>query len=287
MVRQSVTSTDPLMLMHEIRKLEHRQRLLGEEATRALEVLHNEVASHRLGSKETAESIMRPLSDIKDMQTVGSIPEDIVIEEKANLKEELTRLNSQGSVIASLERKLENVQKSMDILMSSFQNSQEILGSKTPEFKIQCKKKKMHPFSLNNSANMQNLLRSPCSPLSSSGKIMEHETENKTPDNNNMVVPHSNILPQSFVDTHIKGNEKGDSISAREGTPMQQTNSVDVKKMQRMFKNAAEENICNIRAYVSELKEQVAKLQYVRNPEMSLQKPAETSLLNCKTNLRF
>jgi centromeric protein E len=35
-----------------------------------------------------------------------------------------------------------------------------------------------------------------------------------------------------------------------------------VKKMQRMFKNAAEENIRSIRAYVTELKERVAKLQY-------------------------
>lgn len=52
MVRQSVTSTDPLMLMHEIRKLEHWQRLLGEEATRALEVLHNEVASYVWGVKK-------------------------------------------------------------------------------------------------------------------------------------------------------------------------------------------------------------------------------------------
>ncbi|KAJ0032040.1 hypothetical protein Pint_13577 [Pistacia integerrima] len=261
MVRQSVNSTDPSMLVHEIRKLEQRQRQLGEEANRALEVLHNEVASHRLGSKETAESIMRLLSDIKDIQAVGSIPEDIVIGDKANLKEELTRLNSQGSVIASLERKLENVQKSMDILVSSFQNSEEILESKTPEFKTQCKKKKMHPFSLNNSANMQNIIRSPCSPLSSSRKIMEHETENKAPDNNNMV-PCSNTLPQSFVDTPIKGHGNNNSISSREGTPVRQANSVDVKKVQRMFKNAAEENIRSIRAYVTELKERVAKLQY-------------------------
>ena len=36
MVRQSVTSTDPSMHVHEIRKLEQRQRQLGEEANRAL-----------------------------------------------------------------------------------------------------------------------------------------------------------------------------------------------------------------------------------------------------------
>lgn len=52
MVRQSVTSTDPSMLVHEIRKLEQRQRQLGEEANRALEVLHKEVSSRRIGSQE-------------------------------------------------------------------------------------------------------------------------------------------------------------------------------------------------------------------------------------------
>jgi centromeric protein E len=35
-----------------------------------------------------------------------------------------------------------------------------------------------------------------------------------------------------------------------------------MKKMQRMFQNAAEENVRSIRAYVTELKERVAKLQY-------------------------
>lgn len=35
-----------------------------------------------------------------------------------------------------------------------------------------------------------------------------------------------------------------------------------MKKMQKMFKKAAEENIQSIKAYVTELKERVAKLQY-------------------------
>ncbi|KAL5850753.1 hypothetical protein ACOSQ3_008804 [Xanthoceras sorbifolium] len=252
MVRQSVTSTDPSMLVHEIRKLEQRQRQLGEEANRALEVLHNEVASQRLGSKETAETIVRLLSEIKDIQAVSSIPEDIVIGDKANLKEEMTRLNSQGSAIASLERKLENAQKSIDILVSSFTKSEDTLEFKTPEFKTQFKKKKTRPFSLSNSANMQTIIRSPCSPLSSSQKVMEHDIENKAPN-----------IPQSSVATPPKCHDNNSCFSSREGTPTtRQTNSVDVKKMQRMFKNAAEENIRSIRAYVTELKERVAKLQY-------------------------
>lgn len=257
MVGQSVTSTDPSMLVHEIRKLEQRQRQLGEEANRALEVLHNEVTSHRLGSRETADTIVRLLSEIKDIQEVSTIPEDIVIGNKANLKEELTRLNSQGSAIASLERKLENVQKSIDTLALSFPNSDETVEFKT--FKTQIKKKKTRPFSMSNSANMQNIIRSPCSPLSSSRKVMDHENENKAPDNS--ILSRGNTLPQSFADTPPK-NDNG-NISSREGTPAsQKTNSVDVKKMQRMFKNAAEENIRSIRSYVTELKERVAKLQY-------------------------
>lgn len=259
MVGQSVTSMDPSMLVHEIRKLEQRQRQLGEEANRALEVLHNEVTSHRLGSQETADTVVRLLSEIKDIQEVSSIPEDIFIGDKANLKEELTRLNSQGSAIASLERKLENVQKSIDMLASSFPNSDEIVEFKTPESKTQIKKKKTRPFSLSNSANMQHIIRSPCSPLSSSRKVMDQETENKAPDNS--MVSRGSTLPQSFADTPPKSDTG--NISSREGTPAsRKTNSVDVKKMQRMFKNAAEENIRSIRAYVTELKERVAKLQY-------------------------
>ncbi|KAK6248837.1 hypothetical protein QUC31_020402 [Theobroma cacao] len=254
-LRQSATSTDPSMLVHEIRKLEQRQRQLGEEANRALEVLHKEVASHKFGNQETAETIAKMLSEIKDMQAASSIPEDIVIGDGTNLKEEITRLNSQGSTIASLEKKLENVQKSIDMLVSNLSN-----GEETPEFKTQLKKKKILPFTLNNSANMQNIIRAPCSPLSSSRKTMEYEIENKAPEDNEMV-SRSHRSPGRFKTTPPKADDK--HASSREGTPStRQTNSVDVKKMQRMFKNAAEENIRSIRAYVTELKERVAKLQY-------------------------
>uniref|UniRef100_A0A6N2LH36 Kinesin-like protein n=1 Tax=Salix viminalis TaxID=40686 RepID=A0A6N2LH36_SALVM len=104
MVRQSVTSTDPSMLVQEIRKLEQRQRQLGEEANRALEILHKDVASHTLGNQATAETIAKMLSDIKDMQEVSTFAGEIVSGEKVNaasLKEEITRLNSHESTIAS------------------------------------------------------------------------------------------------------------------------------------------------------------------------------------------
>ncbi|KAE8676118.1 hypothetical protein F3Y22_tig00111633pilonHSYRG00117 [Hibiscus syriacus] len=124
------------------------------------------------------------------MIAVRSIPEDILIGKGINLKEEITRLNSQGCTIESIEKKVENVQKSIDMLVISISN-----GKETPEFKT--------------------------------GKADDRR------------------------------------VSLREGTPSTwQTYSVDVKKMQRMFKDATEENIRSIRAYVTELKERVAKLQY-------------------------
>lgn len=255
MLRQSVTSTDQSMLVHEIRKLEQRQRQLGEEANRALEVLHKEVASHRIGSGEAAGTIAKLLSEIKDMQVVSSIPEEIVIEDKANLMEEINRLKCQGITIESLEKKLENVQESIDRLVSSFASSKE-----TPKCKTQSKMKKFLPFTVSNNANMQNIIRSPCSPLSSSK--MESEIENKAPENND-VVPSRDTFPMPSKVTPVKSDGHGNCVPSREGTPAsQQSNSVNVKKMQRMFKNAAEENIRSIQTYVTELKERVAKLQY-------------------------
>ncbi|PQQ14217.1 kinesin-like protein NACK2 isoform X4 [Prunus yedoensis var. nudiflora] len=121
MVRRSVTSTDPSMLVHEIRKLDERQRQLGDEANRALEVLHKEVASHQLGNKETAETIAKLLSEIKDIQAVRSIADESVTGDGANLKDEITRWKSQAKDIQCLERKLENVQKSIDQLVFSLQ----------------------------------------------------------------------------------------------------------------------------------------------------------------------
>ena len=252
MVRQSATSMDPSMLVHEIRKIELQQRQLGEEANRALEVLHKEVVTHKRGSQDAVESIAKMLSEIKDMQVVRSIPEDIMLRDKANLKEEITRLNSQGITIESLERKLENAQKSIDKLVFSLPTPEE-----TPEPKAQFKKKKVLPFALSNSGNMPNLIRSPCSPMSSR-KVMECEVENQAPEPNT-IMPDGSDASRGL---HKAISPSGNCIS-REGTPVsQRSNSVNVKKMQRMFKNAAEQNIQSIRAYVTELKERVAKLQY-------------------------
>lgn len=246
-VRRSLTSADPTALVQEIRLLEKHQKKLGEEANQALELIHKEVTSHKLGDQQAAEKVAKMLSEIRDMQKSNLLTEEIVVGDKANLKEEITRLNSQE--IAALEKKLESVQNTIDMLVSSFQTDEQ-----TPDFRTQMKKKRVLPFGLSNSPNIQHMIRAPCSPLSSSG------TENKAPESNAVS---DNSAPVSFGATPPKRDDNCSRTLSREGTPVsRQANSVDVKRMKRMFKNAAEENIRNIKDYVTGLKERVAKLQY-------------------------
>lgn len=246
-MRRSLTSADPTALVQEIRLLEKHQKKLGEEANQALELIHKEVTSHKLGDQQAAEKVAKMLSEIRDMQKSNLLTEEIVVGDKANLKEEITRLNSQE--IAALEKKLESVQNTIDMLVSSFQTDEQ-----TPDFRTQMKKKRVLPFGLSNSPNIQHMIRAPCSPLSSSG------TENKAPESNAVS---DNSAPVSFGATPPKRDDNRSRTLSREGTPVsRQANSVDVKRMKRMFKNAAEENIRNIKDYVTGLKERVAKLQY-------------------------
>ncbi|XP_059283533.1 kinesin-like protein NACK2 [Lycium ferocissimum] len=240
-MRRSTNSTNPSMLVHEIRKLEMRQRQLGDEANHALHLLHKEFASHRIGSQGATETIAKLFSEIKELQQISCVPEQIEIKDKASLKEEIARLRSQENNIASLEQKLENVQRSIDELVMHLPSCQESADLRTP------KKKKVLPFNLSNTSNMPNIIRSPCSPMSPSSEI-----ENRAPECNN---------GDSFCSQ--KSTPIRSCVSSREGTPgSRQSNSVNMKKMSKMFKKAAEENIRSIKAYVTELKERVAKLQY-------------------------
>ncbi|CAH2065436.1 unnamed protein product [Thlaspi arvense] len=256
-MRQSLTSADPTALVQAIRLLEKHQKKLGEEANQALELIHKEVTSHKLGDQQTAEKVAKMLSEICDMQKSNLLTEEIVVGDKANPKEEITRLNSQE--IPALEKKLETVQKTIDTLVSSYQTDEQ-----TPEFSTQMKKKRVLPFGLSNSPNIQHMIRAPCSPLSSSG------TENKAPPEGNVVS--SNSAPVCIGATPPKRDDnrsppKRDDnrirTPSKEGTSVsRQANSVDIRRMKRMFKNAAEENIRSIKDYVTGLKERVAKLQY-------------------------
>ncbi|KAL0344988.1 UNVERIFIED_CONTAM: Kinesin-like protein NACK2 [Sesamum radiatum] len=247
-------AASPGMLVTEIRKLEMRQRQLGEEANRALELLHKEVASQRLGSQDTAETIAKMLSEIKVMHATTCSSEEVQIKGKATLREEIARLNSQEGNITVLEEKLENVQRSIEKLVMHLPT-----GGDTPELKSSSKKKKGLPFSLSNTANMPNLIRSPCSTSSSSHKLVEHEIENRAPERNNVISGLEAIARQKRTPNGVESC----SISTRENSPAQkQSSSINMRKMQKMFKKAAEENIQSIKAYVTELKERVAKLQY-------------------------
>ncbi|XP_031118436.1 kinesin-like protein NACK2 [Ipomoea triloba] len=239
-VRHSAGSTDLSMLVNEIRKLEMRLRQIGEEATHALELLHKEFASHRIGSQGATETIAKLLSDIKGTHRVNSVPEKIQIKDKASLKEEIARLKSQESSFKALEMKLESVQRSIDKLVMHLPS-----GDETPESRTPSRKKKV----LSNTGNMPNLIRSPCSPMSSTRDVVYNEVENKAPEDSD--------------EFHDQRSKESSYISSAKGTPdSKQSNSVSVKKMQRMFKKATEDNIRNIKAYVTELKERVVKLQY-------------------------
>ncbi|XP_047966949.1 kinesin-like protein NACK2 isoform X1 [Salvia hispanica] len=247
---KSVNST--VMLVTEIRKLETRQRQLGEEATRALELLHKEVASQRIGNHDTAETIAKMLSEIKAMHAASFTPDMVCVKDKATLREEIARLHSEEGDISVLEEKLENVQRSIEKLVMNLPTCEE-----TPESKS--KKKKGLPFSLSNAANMQNLIRSPCSTTGSSHKVMEHDIENRTPERNG-VFSGADSTPRK---KRISNADENYGSALRENmSAKKQSSSINVKKMQRMFKQATEDNIQSIKSYVIELKERVAKLQY-------------------------
>lgn len=272
MIRQSMrqSSTAPFTLVHEIRKLEHLQEQLGEEANRALEVLQKEVACHRLGNQDAAETIAKLQAEIREMRAVRSArPKEVEVGSviatnksvSANLKEEITRLHSQGSTIADLEEQLENVQKSIDKLVLSLPSKyQHSNTDPSPKANKESKKKKLLPLASSNGANRQSFLRSPCSPLSTPDQVLETGIENRVPEiDDNVSI---DTLPESEKETPTKSEEGGD-VSSKENTPVfRRCSSVNMKKMQKMFQNAAEENVRSIRAYVTELKERVAKLQY-------------------------
>ncbi|KAK8958123.1 Kinesin-like protein NACK1 [Platanthera guangdongensis] len=263
-LRQS--STVPSMLVHEIRKLEQLQVQLGEEANRALEVLQKEVACHKLGNQDAAVTIAKLQAEIKEVRSVKSLTTKIDIRDVsnqrvgANLKEEITRLHSQGNTIANLEERLENVQKSLDRLVMSLPSINFNSEAASKSIKTTSKRRKMLPLSSSGgNVNRPQFIRTPCSPLSSSRKVLESDIENQVPEND---LASNDNFSGSEMATPSKSEDGGD-FSSKEGTPgYQRSSSVNMKKMQKMFQNAAEENVRSIKAYVTELKERVAKLQY-------------------------
>ncbi|KAM0881257.1 hypothetical protein ACQ4PT_033051 [Festuca glaucescens] len=210
-IRQS--STAPLMLKHEIRKLEQLQQQLEVEANRAIEVLHKEVECHKHGNQGVAETIAKLQAEIREMQSVR--PENRDVEMITDEGNECNESSTKSNV----------------------------------------SKKKRRMFLPLGVSNINRPIRAPCSPHSSS-RPLEAEVENRAPDG------HTVSHEDSEKATPTKSEDTGD-VSSRDETPRnRRDSSVNMKKMQRMFQNAAEENVRNIRDYVTELKERVAKLQY-------------------------
>uniref|UniRef100_A0ACD6A0S8 Uncharacterized protein n=1 Tax=Avena sativa TaxID=4498 RepID=A0ACD6A0S8_AVESA len=255
-IRQSYTA--PLMLKHEIRKLEQLQQQLEVEANRAIEVLHKEVECHKHGNQDVAETIAKLQAEIREMQSVRPESRDVeMITDEGNgsdLKDEICRLHMQDTDIAKLEAKLENVQRSIDKLVMSLPNVGKQCSESSRKSNASKKKRRMFlPLGVSNNINRPT--RAPRSPHSLS-RTSESEVENRAPDG------HTESREDSEKATPTKSAETGD-ISSRDGTPHnRRSSSVNMKKMQRMFQNAAEENVRSIRDYVTELKERVVKLQY-------------------------
>ncbi|KAG0502828.1 hypothetical protein HPP92_002900 [Vanilla planifolia] len=195
-LRQS--STVPSMLVHEIRKLEQLQVQLGEEANRALEVLQKEVACHRLGNQDAAETIARLQAEIKEVRAIRSLTREVDVRDVvsdpqvgANLKEEITRLHSQGSTIENLEDRLENVQKSLDKLVMSLPTISSYKEDLTKSSKTTSKRQKILPLTSSGTANRPQHIRAPCFLSPTSREALEPDVENKAPENN--LIPHENI----------------------------------------------------------------------------------------------
>ncbi|KAJ3669458.1 hypothetical protein LUZ60_011408 [Juncus effusus] len=270
-LRQS--SAGPVMLMQEIRKLEQQQNQLGEEAHRALEVLQKEVSCHRQGNQDAAETIAKLQAEIREMQskskTLSEPTNQAAPAGHTNLKDEITRLHTQGNSIANLEAQLESVQRSIDRLVMALPDVEAQAGQTGHLMSPGCsskgqsgkKKKKKLPLSLSGTTNRPHLLRTPCSPLSSSQDIL-------SPDENHPPTPVSNDKTTPTPSTRTTTNDETTPSKSEGGTTpggggvYRRSSSVNMKKMQKMFQNAAEENVRSIRAYVTELKERVAKLQY-------------------------
>ncbi|KAJ3695687.1 hypothetical protein LUZ60_001064 [Juncus effusus] len=271
-LRQSAAG--PVMLVQEIRKLEQQQNQLGEEANRALEMLQKEVMCHRQGNQNAAETIAKLQAEIREMQSnkniISSEPASSLAPAggPTNLKDEITRLHSQGTSIADLEAQLENVQRSIDRLVMALPDVEAQTGQvMTPSSKTPPSGKKKKILALSSSMNRPHLLRAPCSPLSSTRDAVS--THTGEPDENSFPVTNDKSTPSKTTnDDSTPGNTPSKSeTTAGGGTPgsgggYRRSSSVNMRKMQKMFQNAAEENVRSIRAYVTELKERVAKLQY-------------------------
>ena len=282
-MRQSNSAS--LMLVQEIRKLEHLQDELGEDASRALEALQKEVECLRLAqagmNHDAAATVKKLQEEIKTMHALRATSTERAeangAEQPAtnkSLRQELIRLQVMGdneriqanSTIATLEEQLESVQKSLDkMVLSDSPEGPTPQATIDEEPKTPTPKKKVTPLTMRSSSRQRLLAGSPpCSPRSSRRVENNENTpprsarENSSPrvgENTNSPSSKQKLTPGK------RGEDSPSTVGSKEAMHRRST-SVDIRKMQNLFKTAAEDNIKSIRTYVTELKERVAKLQY-------------------------
>nr|PNR40469.1 hypothetical protein PHYPA_017871 [Physcomitrium patens] len=291
-VRQSTAAS--VMLVQEIRNLETLQDELGEDANRALEALQKEVECLRLaqaGMNHDAASTVQKLQD--ELQTMHSLRSSTSkfrsLESKegvdtlrqslslnqVTLRQELSRLGGKDksdadAAIATLEEQLESVQRSLDKMVraNEARSPKEAGGvSKTRG------RRRNAPPTPSASMTRQRLTSdTPSSPAArrtlrySNSENNENAPPRVLRDNN----PHNAEEPatprgKGHLTQGVSPSKRNLNTSQSKESPggaHERSNLVDLRKMQNLFKTAAEDNIKSIRTYVTDLKERVAKLQY-------------------------
>ncbi|KAG0586149.1 hypothetical protein M758_2G098300 [Ceratodon purpureus] len=291
-IRQSTAAS--VMLVQEIRKLENLQDELGEDANRALEALQKEVECLRLaqaGMNHDAASTIKKLQDeihtmhslrssttkfkgLESKEDVKTLRQSISMNH-VTLRQELSRLGDKDktdadAAIATLEEQLESVQRSLDkMILANEANSPKDPAAESPKTPA---RKKNVPLTPAGMARQRLTENTPCSPAArrSLRYANNENNENTPPRAPRDINPHhggEHATPRG------NGHQKQGASPAKSDVTTSQTkespggghkrsNSVDIRKMQNLFKTAAEDNIKSIRSYVTELKERVAKLQY-------------------------
>lgn len=262
-VRES--ASNPLLLVQEIRKLEYLQEELGKDASRALVALQKEVqcldiAQSGTPKDDTASAMTELRGEIRALRSKeeNSSPEEQTASRSlvyTTLMEEISRLNGSGDLhkltdtdatIAALEEQLQNVQQSIENLVLPIPNEVRLSDfSRFPQ------------LTRSRSCIAEIMTSPPSSPSSWVTDNFEHD-ENTPPETAGWKRPGS--LRKSLF--HKNEGKEGNALTRDSTEMLERSASFDIKNVKNMFKVAAEENINNIRSYVTELKERVAKLQY-------------------------
>lgn len=269
-VRES--TSNPLLLVQEIRKLEYLQEELGKDASRALAALQKEVQCLDIAQsgipKDDAASAMTELrGEIRALRSKeeNSSPEEQTASRSlvdTTLKEEISRLSGSGDLhkltdtdatIAALEEQLQNVQQSIENLALPIPNEGTLLdSSRAPSYRNGTSQ-----LTRSRSCRAEIMTSPPSSPGSWVTDNFEHN-ENTPPETAGWKRPGS--LRKSLF--HKNEGKEGNALFRDNTGMLERSASFDINNVKNMFKVAAEENINNIRSYVTELKERVAKLQY-------------------------